>query len=163
MTEHGELQRKLEATVRRRLGAPGEVRGLARLTGGATKATWSFDAVVGDETLPLILQQSEPQPDGDAPDRTVARVRGAHDAALLQAAARAGVPAPRVRITLEPEDQLGEGTVTDRVAGETLGGKICSDPRLAAVRPRLAAQCGSILAAVHRIDPAGLDFLCTQT
>src|SRR5204862_12690 len=58
-----------------------------------------------------------------------------------------------------PGDELGEGTVTDRVAGETLGRKINTDPRLAAIRPQLAARCGAILAAVHRIDAGGLDFL----
>ncbi|HMG21848.1 MAG TPA: phosphotransferase family protein, partial [Kofleriaceae bacterium] len=44
-----------------------------------------------------------------------------------------------------------------------LGRKINSDPRFAGARTRLAAQCGEILAAVHRIDPTGLDFLATQT
>ena len=90
------------------------------------------------------------------------RIHGAQDAALLQAAASAGVPAPRVRLVLDPDDHLGEGVITERVAGETLGRKIHSDPRLAAARPRLAAQCGAILAAVHRIDPS-LPFLTTQT
>jgi aminoglycoside phosphotransferase (APT) family kinase protein len=96
-------------------------------------------------------------------ERGTGIVHGAHDAALLQAAVRAGVPAPRVRIVLAPDDQLGEGTVTERVAGETLGRKINTDARFAAVRPGLAAQCGAILAAVHRIDATGLDFLVAQT
>ena len=163
MTEPAAFAQALAAAVRRRLGAPGEIRDLVRLTGGATKLTWSFDAVIGDATLPLILQQTPPERLAAPADHTAPRVHGAHDAALLAAAARAGVPAPRVRFALAPDDQLGEGTVTERVAGETLGRKINTDPRLAAARPRLAAQCGEILAAVHRIDPAGLDFLATQT
>ncbi|HEX2688375.1 MAG TPA: phosphotransferase family protein, partial [Kofleriaceae bacterium] len=36
------------------------------------------------------------------------------------------------------------------------------DARLAALRPTLAAQCGSILAAIHRIDATGLEFLGEQ-
>lgn len=155
------FQPTLEAAVRRHLGAPGEVRELVRLTGGATKVTWSFDAVVGGDTLPLILQQTPAERLG-ARERT-APVHGAQDAALLQAAVRAGVPAPRVRFALEPDDGLGEGTVTERVAGETLGRKIVSDARFAAVRPQLAAQCGAILAAIHRIDATGLDFLVAQS
>lgn len=162
MTERDALQHKLEATVRRYLGAPGEIRELVRLTGGATKATWSFDAVVGIDTLPLILQQTPPERLAPTPGRGTLGVHGAHDAALLEAALRAGVPAPRVRIVLSPDDDLGEGTVTDRVDGETLGKKIHTDARFAAARPRLAAQCGSILAAVHRIDPTGLAFLPEQ-
>ena len=149
---------KLSAALRRHLGPPGEVRALSRLTGGATKSTWSFDAVVGTETLPLILQQALAGGGAIRP-----AVRGGQDAALMQAAVRAGVPAPRVRFVLEEEDGLGEGYATDRAEGETLGRKIASDPRFEAVRPRLAAQCGEILAAIHRIDPAGLDFLATQT
>jgi aminoglycoside phosphotransferase (APT) family kinase protein len=152
------VSRALEAVVRRALGGPGEIRGLARLTGGATKLTWSFDAVVGGEILPLILQQTPfEQPASES------RVHGAPEAALLGAAAAAGVPAPRVRAVLDPSDALGEGTITDRIAGETLGRKINTDARFAAARPQLAAQCGAILAAVHRIDPAGLGFLATQT
>jgi len=162
MTEH-EVRPALQAAIRRHLGAPGEIRDLIRLTGGATKRTWSFDAVVGDAALPLILQQTPADRLTAASELGGPRVHGAQDAALLDAAARAGVPAPRVRFALDPEDRLGEGTVTDRVAGETLGKKINTDARFAAVRPGLAARCGAILAAVHRIDPAGLPFLATQT
>jgi aminoglycoside phosphotransferase (APT) family kinase protein len=163
MTEHEGLQHALEAAIRRRLGAPGQVNGLVRLTGGATKLTWAFDAVVGDATLPLILQQTPADRVAAASELGGSRVHGAHDAALLAAAASAGVPAPRVRFALQPDDDLGDGVVTDRIAGETLGKKINTDPRLAATRPRLAAQCGAILAAVHRIAPADLPFLATQT
>jgi aminoglycoside phosphotransferase (APT) family kinase protein len=164
-TEGDRLQPLLAAAVRRHLGAPGDVRDLVRLTGGATKATWSFDAVVGGESLPLILQLSTGQAAStELPiERAIPRVLGANDAALLAAARREGVPAARVRIVLAPEDQLGEGTVTDRIQGETLGRKINTDARFAAVRPDLAAQCGAILAAIHRIDPSTVDFLAAQT
>ena len=165
-SESDGLQALLAAAVRRHLGPPGEVRELVRLTGGATRATWSFDAIVGEDALPLILQQSAgaAAPATEAPiEGDIPRVLGARDAALLAAARRAGVPAPRVRIVLLPEDQLGEGTVTERVQGETLGRRINTDARFAGVRPELAAQCGAILAAIHRIDPAGVDFLGTQT
>lgn len=161
--EHEAFAGRLSAAVRRHLGAPGEIRALVRLTGGATKATWSFDAVVGSETLPLILQQSSPLADAAGPARAQPGVRGGQDAALMRAAARAGVPAPPVRAVLAPEDGLGEGYVTDRIEGETLGRKINTEARFAAVRPRLAAQCGEILAAIHRIDASGLDFLVPQT
>lgn len=154
------VQRKLEAAVRKHLGASG-VRGLARLTGGATKLTWSFDAEIGGATVPLILQQTPAERIVGPYER--ARVHGAQEAALLRAACAAGVPAPRVRIALEPDDDLGEGVVTERVAGETLGRKITSDPQFAGVRPGLAAQCGEILAAIHRIDATGLGFLLVQT
>ena len=163
MTDRDAFQRRLEAAVRKHLGGPGDVHELAPLTGGATKATWSFDAVVGGDTLPLILQQLPPERLGGEVEHGTHGVYGAREAALLRAAVRAGVPAPRVRFVLDPADQLGEGTVTDRVAGETLGRKINTDPGLAAARPQLAAQCGAILAAIHGIDGGGLPFLVEQT
>jgi aminoglycoside phosphotransferase (APT) family kinase protein len=163
VTERDAFEHRLGAAVRRHLGAPGEVRELVRLTGGATKTTWSFDAVIGGAAVPLIVQLSDPRrlaTDGEPATR---RVHGAHDAALLRAALAAGVPAPRVRVVLDAEDGLGEGTMTERVPGETLGRKINTDPRFAAVRPTLAGQCGAILASIHRIDATGLDFLVAQT
>jgi aminoglycoside phosphotransferase (APT) family kinase protein len=182
MTERDAFQARLAAAVRRHLGPPGEIRDLVRLTGGAVKTTWSFDAVVGADTLSLILQQVPPERLSTGSERALPGIYGPQEAVLLEAAARAGVPAPRVRILLQPDDDLGEGTVTDRVAGETLGHKIATDARFAAVRPMLAAQCGSILAAIHRIaeterrpehrakpetpdqrSEGGLDFLVEQT
>ncbi|MBI3993636.1 MAG: phosphotransferase family protein, partial [Candidatus Lambdaproteobacteria bacterium] len=47
--EQAELQSKLQAALARHLGAPVEIHDLARLTGGATKTTWSFDAELGGE------------------------------------------------------------------------------------------------------------------
>jgi aminoglycoside phosphotransferase (APT) family kinase protein len=159
MSERAALQPRLEAALARHLGATGEIRELVRLTGGATKATWSFDAVIGGELVPLILQQTPPDRLG-GPETGI---HGAREAALLAAARQVGVPAPRVRIVLLPDDDLGEATVTERVAGETLGRRINTDPRFAAARATLAAQCGTILAAIHRIDARGLEFLVEQT
>jgi aminoglycoside phosphotransferase (APT) family kinase protein len=76
------------------------------------------------------------------------------ESAALLAAARAGVPVPAI---------LGSGysaavgascLVTEYVQGETLPTTILRDRRFDAVRPQLAAQCGEILAAIHRIGPA---------
>src|SRR5262249_59475024 len=62
MTEHEVFQHTLEAAIRRHLGAPGEVRALVRLTGGATKLTWSFDALVRTHNLTLILHPTPTDP-----------------------------------------------------------------------------------------------------
>ncbi|HEY3067480.1 MAG TPA: phosphotransferase family protein [Methylomirabilota bacterium] len=153
----------LGTVVAARIGPPGEVRNVTRLTGGATKITWSFDARVGDGVEPLILQQSSPRVStpGD-PMASLPRVSGADEAALLGAAANAGVPVAAVRATLAPSDGLGVGLVTDRIEGETLGARIARDERFAAIRPLLAGQCGRILAALHRIDVAAAPFLAEQ-
>jgi aminoglycoside phosphotransferase (APT) family kinase protein len=73
-----------------------------------------------------------------------------------------GAPAPPVVAILEPADALGEGYITERVAGETLGARIVRDERYAPARSVMARQCGEILAAIHRIDFAAAPFLMRQ-
>jgi aminoglycoside phosphotransferase (APT) family kinase protein len=81
------------------------------------------------------------------------------DARIMIAAVKAGVPAPRVRAILTPADAIGAGYVTERVEGEVLGRRIVHDPKFAGARAAMTAQCGSILARIHSIDPAEVPFL----
>ena len=69
----------------------------------------------------------------------------APEAALLRAAAAAGVPVPRI----VAED--GEHLVVERIEGETIPRKILRDEEFAAARPVLARQCGQALARIHSI------------
>jgi aminoglycoside phosphotransferase (APT) family kinase protein len=159
-----ELSPRLQAAVARHIGVPGTVRDLARLTGGATKATWSFDADLGGTRQPFILQVTDvgasPVPDPLA--GLTPRLAATEDARVMRAAVAAGVPAPRVRAVLEAADGLGAGHITERVAGETLGPRILRDARFAAAREQLAGQCAQALAAIHRIDASSLGFLKRQ-
>jgi aminoglycoside phosphotransferase (APT) family kinase protein len=139
------------------LGVP--VRDVQRLTGGATRPTWAFEAEMAGGWQRLILQRSverAPLPG----ERTAAlpRVTGGNDAAIQAAAAAAGVPVPPQVLVLRPEHGLGAGTVARFVPGETLGRRIVRDPP-----PGLAAQCGTVLARIHGLDPAALPFLHTMT
>ncbi|MFT3820880.1 MAG: phosphotransferase family protein [Rubrivivax sp.] len=146
----------LRAVLSRHARAGGEVQGLQRLTGGATKQTWSFDWVSAGRRDALILQQTTETP--SAPGRTP-KLSAAQDAALMTAARAAGVPAPRVLLVLQPDDGLGSGYITERIAGETLGRKVVGDAALASARMLLPRQCGAALAAIHGLSTAGLDFL----
>ncbi|HTQ13418.1 MAG TPA: phosphotransferase family protein [Rhizomicrobium sp.] len=123
---------------------------LVRLSGGASQETWSFDCA-GE---PLILRRS---PGGGA--RVMegsAAVALETEAVVIEAARAAGVKAPRVRYVLKPGDGAGHGYVMDRLEGETIARKILRDPEFDAVRPKLAYQCGEILARIHAVDPAPL-------
>ena len=163
MSDLLDLPTGLRRLIAARLGPPGTVENLVRLTGGATRATWSFDARVGDATIPLVLQQ--PVPRALRPDDPMLRlphVAGEADAALVMGAARAGVPVPRVRLVLEPEDDLGAGYLADRIDGETLGARIIRDQRFAHARGIMAAQCGEILARIHAMEPEAYPFLVEQ-
>ena len=155
-----ELAARLQDVVADRIGRPGTVHDLAPLTGGANRSTLAFDADIAGQRVPLIVQLGVERPDpvaGITPE-----LRSSEQARLMIAAAEVGVPAPPVGAILEPADGLGEGYITGRVAGETLGPRIIRDERFAAARPLMARQCGEILAAIHRIDPARVPFLMNQ-
>ncbi|URM97131.1 phosphotransferase family protein [Actinomadura madurae] len=128
----------LETALAGRLGAP--VTGLRRLSGGASRETWSFDA----DGRPLILRRDPPA----VLDPTAM----AREAALLASAADAGVPVPRLA---GHGDDL-EGTaylIMERLAGETIPRRLLRDDRFAAVRPGLARELGGILARLHAMAP----------
>jgi aminoglycoside phosphotransferase (APT) family kinase protein len=75
------------------------------------------------------------------------------EAALLRAAATAGVPVAEV--VAAGDDWI----VMVHVDGESIARKILRDDAYADARPKLAHQCGEILAALHRIpvDTTPLD------
>jgi aminoglycoside phosphotransferase (APT) family kinase protein len=156
------LQERVDALARRRLGATGPVSELQALTAGANKGTWSFRAPLADGMTGFILQTQAPSgaPDPQAgPDDWVPHLDGTQEFRVMQAAQAADVPVPQVRHILVPEDGLGEGAVTARVDGETIPARVLRQPELAAARERMAAQCGRILAAVHRVPVTSLPFL----
>jgi aminoglycoside phosphotransferase (APT) family kinase protein len=133
----------LRELVASALGADGEIEGLRRLTGGASRETWSFAA--GGRRL--ILRRDPPE----------APAGMAHEAAALRAAAAAGVPVPEVLAASDDPGVLGAPFVLmAHVDGETLAPRILRSDELAGVRPRLAEQCGEILARIHAIDVAAV-------
>ena len=120
----------------------GEITNLRRLSGGASRETWAFE----HNGEPLIVQQQRPS--GAVGSSAAMR----NEAKLLKAAAVAGVPVARLRYDgTERDDDVRPFIISDAVAGETIARKILRDDEWAAVRPKLAAQCGEALAAIHRI------------
>ncbi len=143
------------------------VEGLVRLSGGASRETWSFDTVdlQSGARRELILRRDPPYSArvvAGAQDGTTADSgpdRGMElEARLLGAAARAGVPVPAVRAAGPPAaDRLGTSyLVMDRIAGQTIARKILRGPEFAAARSALAGQCGAALAKLHSVDPASI-------
>lgn len=78
------------------------------------------------------------------------------EAELIRGAHARGVPSPRILHVLKPDDGLGAGFFMEFIEGEALGQRIVREERFAAVRPKLARQCGEILARLHAPAPAGL-------
>jgi aminoglycoside phosphotransferase (APT) family kinase protein len=124
------------------------VAGLARLSAGATQEIWRFALVKDGVQTPLILRRA---PGGDRVAETAVGLET--EAALMGAAAAAGVPVPEVAWVLKPEDGLGHGFIMGFVEGETLGGRIARGEAFARTRTFLARQCGEILARIHTMDP----------
>ncbi len=145
----------LAAAVGRRLEEPVTIEGLRRLSGGASRETWSFDAVTrAGERRPLVLRRDPGEFAGQS-DRSV-------EFALLDAAGGGGVAVPRVWFLLEPDDALGSGFAMERVEGETIPRRILRDDEYAAARPQLARQCGEQAARIHALAPSSLPKLPVQ-
>jgi aminoglycoside phosphotransferase (APT) family kinase protein len=145
--EATDLGEQLRVVVTAALGQPVVVEDLIRLSGGASRETWSFSARRPEgAALRLVLRR-------DPPGTPMSGM--ALEAGLLAAAGRAGVPVPRV--VVEGDGSAGIGAtfvITEFVEGETIPRRILRDERWADVRPVLAEQCGRALAAVHRIPLA---------
>jgi aminoglycoside phosphotransferase (APT) family kinase protein len=129
----------------------GEIRDLQRLSGGASQETWTF-RLVGANVEKLLVLRRGPEGARQIDDRPGLEA----EAALMEAAGRAGVPSPHVRMVLQPRHRLGRGFIMDYVPGETIARKLLRDPIFAAIRPRLPRAFGDIMARIHRVPLSDL-------
>ncbi|MEJ2132626.1 MAG: phosphotransferase family protein, partial [Gammaproteobacteria bacterium] len=149
---HDKLQKVLTTHVE---GCTGLVSA-DRLSGGASQETYRLVITTdaGERTLALRRAVGgtyvEPRPGHPGLEA---------EALLIESARKAGVPAPEVYYVLGPDDDLGDGFVMEWIDGEALGARVVRDDRFATVRPRLARECGRIMARIHAIDveATGLD------
>jgi aminoglycoside phosphotransferase (APT) family kinase protein len=119
------------------------VEDLQRLSGGASRETWSFRAG-GRE---LILRRDPPGRPGLAGSMQV-------EAASMRACGKAGLRVPEV-VADDDGGVLGTaGLVMERVPGETLARRILRDDAFVEARRHLVGEIGSFLAGLHAIDPA---------
>jgi aminoglycoside phosphotransferase (APT) family kinase protein len=139
-------------------GATGVV-GAAKLSGGASQETWTFDIAHPDGSIGAILRRSPPGY-GAAPSRAAGLN---NEAVLMQLAGDAGVPSPRVLHVLRPQDDLGTGFIMQRVEGETIARKILRDEQFAKARPQLARQLGTVAAGIHGLPREQLPTLREMT
>src|SRR5262245_34026917 len=130
--------------------SPRQVRidNLRLLTGGASRQTWSFDAVVeqADEqvvTLPLILR-SDPQ---EGPQAAMER---SLEFQVIKAAYTEGVLVPKPYFL--GDDSLGVPFfLMERIEGETIPRRLFRDPGYNQARQVITKQLGSRLARIHRV------------
>jgi aminoglycoside phosphotransferase (APT) family kinase protein len=153
----GSLASRLSALLKRHYGAASvRIDGLRLLTGGASRQTWSFDAVLqrpdGEERLPLVVRMDPRQQAGLMSRETEFR--------LLSAAHSEGVPVPKALLMLDNSFDA-PGFIMERVEGETIARRLLRDDEYAPARQAMTGQLARALAAIHRIDPRqhGLDSL----
>ncbi|WP_076242125.1 phosphotransferase family protein [Mycobacterium sp. NS-7484] len=153
MTDTGTLAVRLADVLTPTLGDGVAVENLRELTGGASRTTWSFDAVTESGRRPLILRTG-------APDEVHAGME--LEAGAQRAAAAAGAPVPHVLVADDSVAAVGEPfLICDFIGGETIVRRI--QRRLdGAARARLLTQCAQALAAIHRADPPVLPGLTEQ-
>lgn len=140
MSRTEELRQRLEAFL------DASVDDVRRVAGGSSRETWVFTAD-GDR---LVLRRDPP----GAP----ARSERAAEVELLKRADEAGVPVPKVLRSATDGEALGSpGFVMEHVPGEAIAPRILRKDEFAEARPRMAAQCGEILARLHTIPTDGLE------
>ena len=142
--QENQFETRLDALCRAQFGAP--LHSHKRLSGGASQESWQFIA----DGRAFVLRRT---PQGTSSGNALAK---ASEAAVISAAAEAGIAVPRVSYVCTADDGLGEAYVMDFLQGETIARKILRDSEFDAVRPRLATQCGEMLAALHQIDVPAL-------
>lgn len=147
----------LSAALRQALApALGDVaiEDLRRLTGGASRETWSFDATDASGTRQELLLRRDfrggatQNPDvlagrPDAMDR-------AGEYALLETLHARGLPVPRP-VTLPASEELEGSFVMERIAGESRPHVIVREYGDSTGEGSLAAQLGAALAAIHAL------------
>ncbi len=150
-----ELAAALAAGLAAELPAPVSVEGLERLTGGASRETWSFDVVDADGVRHgLVLRRDFVERAQDS--RDAGGLDRARELALQRVLHAAGVPVPR---PLASPAGLADSFVMERVEGESRPRAIARKPELAPIRLRLAADVGRALASIHTVDAATLPSL----
>jgi aminoglycoside phosphotransferase (APT) family kinase protein len=116
-----------------------------RLTGGASRETWSFTAQsAGRPPRRLVLRRDPPgagRPEGMA-----------REAAAIAAAHAAGVPVPRLVDTGTDPAVLGSPyLISEHVDGETIARRLLRETQYADARAGLAAALGRTIARIHAI------------
>lgn len=140
--------RQLVDTLAPVLGEGVAIGDLVRLSGGASRETWSFRARVGSApSIELILRRDPPtRPGLDGSMRL--------EANAMRAARIAGLQAPHVVVDDDGSTLGTAGLVMERVPGETLARRILRDDEYAPARAVLAAELGQFFAGLHALDPA---------
>jgi aminoglycoside phosphotransferase (APT) family kinase protein len=129
-----------------RLG-PVTIEGLTRLSGGASRETWAFDAIRPDGSVTELVLRRDP------PGRPSGPGAMGREALAMTAAGVAGLAVPEVLLWTDGPDMWGSaGLVMRRVAGETIARRILRDDSCHRARGTLVGQLGQFAAGLHALE-----------
>jgi len=142
-------------------GKGADIENLVRLSAGASRETWSFDALKPNgDSQPLILKRDPMDRQIDKRFEGVPEGRLGVDrhteGRLIQLAYEAGAPEPIVPFFLNSDEHTTPGFFTHRLNGETLGRRILREDNYARARSKLAFQVGHAAARFHGIKRENL-------
>jgi len=142
-------ERGLAAALRGVLGTV-TIEGLTRLSGGASRETWSFDAVgTGGSRTELVLRRDPPGRPGEPGAMS-------REARVIGQARAAGLAVPEVLLSTEEPGLWGTaGLVMRRVAGETIARRILRDDAYRPARKVLVRQIAGFAAGLHALEVPG--------
>src|SRR5882757_1868350 len=121
-SEADDVAAALAQAAGRHFGGPATIERIGRESGGASRQTWSFDAVVNGTRHGLILRRDPPSTQKGERERSAALDR-ATEFRVLRAAFAAGVQAPEVLFELTAADGLGDAYVMRRIGGIAIARK----------------------------------------
>lgn len=126
------------------------VSDVARIPGGASRETWSFDARWADERGTAVERDFIVRRD---PTGSLLESNAGLEFELYTALAGSGIPVPDVH-WIERDGAWLERPffIMGRLPGATDARTLCTAPEWAGVRPTVARQKAEILARIHRVD-----------
>jgi aminoglycoside phosphotransferase (APT) family kinase protein len=129
-----------------RLG-PVTIEGLTRMSGGASRETWAFNAIRADGSpAELVLRR-------DPPGRPSEPGAMGREALAITAAGVAGLAAPEVLLWTDGPEMWGSaGLVMRRVDGETIARRVLRDATYQQARGALVGQLGQFAAGLHALE-----------
>jgi aminoglycoside phosphotransferase (APT) family kinase protein len=128
------------------VGRPAAIDGLSRMSGGASRDIWAFDAVDQDGARTELVLRRDP------PGRPSEPGAIDREARALSLADDAGLAVPELLFTSAGPGLGAAGMVMRRVGGETIARRILRDELYAGARGVLVGQLGEFAARLHAIE-----------
>jgi aminoglycoside phosphotransferase (APT) family kinase protein len=129
------------------VGRRASIEGLTRMSGGASREIWAFDAVGADGTRTELVLRRDPPGRPSEPAAIEREVRA------LSLAASEGLAVPELLFMSEGPGLGSAGMVMRRVAGETIARRILRDEQYSRARVLLPGQLAEFAARLHAIEP----------